>query len=1074
MAAQAPRSVTAPPAVTTLPVATTPRPSTATSSTTSPDSRFGPAHAGLLRLFRSDFFDEWMAVYYLFKYPDHAGIQQYLCDALRQFPVASVQEYLPQLVHILVTFPSMIHLETMIVELCRVSTHFALLTLWYFQSYLADLEEMPTAPATKTCARVIGTVEDIILAREDDLDHHATAHTDSDDEPVNPKDTKTRLMPRMSTSTSTAADASNSTAPAAAAPSPSPAHRVLGSPASPALAPSSSNVFRGPTVSPSLEDLHKGKAFSFSHFVQRVASLSTGPNGSPGGAASPSSKRSSISSTRSGSAAVTPLDSERQARPDTVDTATTASSRRRGSSASVDSSLCNDPKWLERYYFHSEMQFIAALVGISDRLVQVPREARQSTLTAELTLLNHNLPAPVCIPLWCAATGEIRHHQVVRISPTDAVVLNSADRVPFLLFIEVIEDDEADAAAATVESSNALGVTDPTATPRRLPIRRRSSLSMLKELPPPEAMTAETAVVPHTAALRKAPSTSVLPTARSASVPPPTTDLGVRSSTLPTPLSQPAAAKATLANGMGTISEEEFANRMRTAVILLAQLQDQERQVLAAEHAEAAAATTPAARRRALLKLQKKRTKGSGAARLTEEIRNRILREMMALEEQRLKALQESHALGNDSGDLGLVSTVAPDLVAALSTIQPDVTVPLPLSLDLGADRIDDQITPMRIVPRPASANGAASPTPGTNRRRLSSLPAPIPVDKDDPSGAVVRETWARKRERIRTSSGYGGAKHWNLISMIIKTGADLRQEQLACQLIREMHRVWDRAHLPLWVYPYRVLVTGQAHGIIETVRNTVSIHSLKKAMYARHGESFTLKDYFVREFGAEGSAPFTRAQRAFMVSLAGYSIVSYVLQTKDRHNGNLLLDYTTGHLVHIDFGFMLSNSPGSVAFESAPFKLSQEYIDLLGGIGSPMYTEWRQLMVDGFLALRRHHDRVLGLVEVMERDSPLDCFAYTSLQGGAAPTTSSPAPARTASPAAAAAAATSISSATPTPPPLAPVSPVATALRDRLLLSLSDTQVGDFVDRLIASSLGNVFTRLYDQYQQFAQGVMA
>ncbi|KNE61445.1 hypothetical protein AMAG_06271 [Allomyces macrogynus ATCC 38327] len=1035
MAAQAPRSVTAPPAVMTLPVATTPRPSTASTSTTSPDSRFGPAHAGLLRLFRSDFFDEWMAVYYLFKYPDHAGIQQYLCDALRQFPVASVQEYLPQLVHILVTFPSMIHLEAMIVELCRVSTHFALLTLWYFQSYLADLEDMPTAPATKTCACVIGTVEDIILAREDDLDHHAAAHTDSDDEPVNPKDTKTRLMPRMSTSASTAADASSSAAPAAAGPSPSPAHRGLGSPASPALAPSSSNVFRGPTVSPSLEDLHKGKAFSFSHFVQRVASLSTGPNSTPGGAASPSSKRSSISSTWSGSAAVTPLESERQARPDTVDTVTTASSRRRGSSASVDSSLCNDPKWLERYYFHSEMQFIAALMGISDRLVQVPREARQSTLTAELTLLNHNLPAPVCIPLWCAATGEIRHHQVVRISPTDAVVLNSADRVPFLLFIEVIEDDEADAAAATVESSNALGVTDPTATPRRLPIRRRSSLSMLKELPPPEALTAETAVVPHTAALRKAPSTSALPAARSASVPPPTTDLGVRSSTLPTPLNTPAIAKATLANGTVTISEEEFANRMRTAVILLAQLQDQERQVLAAEHAEAAAATTPAARRRAMLKLQKKRTK---------EIRNRILREMMALEEQRLKALRESHALGNDSGDLGLVSTVAPDLVAALSTIQPDVTVPLPL------------------------------PAPGTNRRRLPSLPAPIPVDKDDPSGAVVRETWARKRERIRTSSGYGGAKHWNLISMIIKTGADLRQEQLACQLIREMHRVWDHAHLPLWVYPYRVLVTGQAHGIIETVRNTVSIHSLKKAMYARHGESFTLKDYFVREFGAEGSAPFTRAQRAFMVSLAGYSIVSYVLQTKDRHNGNLLLDYTTGHLVHIDFGFMLSNSPGSVAFESAPFKLSQEYIDLLGGIGSPMYTEWRQLMVDGFLALRRHHDRVLGLVEVMERDSPLDCFAYTSLQGGAAPTTSSPAPARTASPAAAAAAATSISSATPTPPPLAPVSPVATALRDRLLLSLSDTQVGDFVDRLIASSLGNVFTRLYDQYQQFAQGVMA
>ncbi|KNE70357.1 hypothetical protein AMAG_14498 [Allomyces macrogynus ATCC 38327] len=34
-----------------------------------PDAQFGPAHAGLLRLFRSEFFDEWMAVYYMYNSP---------------------------------------------------------------------------------------------------------------------------------------------------------------------------------------------------------------------------------------------------------------------------------------------------------------------------------------------------------------------------------------------------------------------------------------------------------------------------------------------------------------------------------------------------------------------------------------------------------------------------------------------------------------------------------------------------------------------------------------------------------------------------------------------------------------------------------------------------------------------------------------------------------------------------------------------------------------------------------------------------------------------------------------------
>lgn len=35
-----------------------------------------------------------------------------------------------------------------------------------------------------------------------------------------------------------------------------------------------------------------------------------------------------------------------------------------------------------------------------------------------------------------------------------------------------------------------------------------------------------------------------------------------------------------------------------------------------------------------------------------------------------------------------------------------------------------------------------------------------------------------------------------------------------------------------------------------------------------------------------------------------------------------MLIDYE-GHIVHIDFGFMLTTSPGSINFESAPFKFT-------------------------------------------------------------------------------------------------------------------------------------------------------
>jgi phosphatidylinositol kinase/protein kinase (PI-3 family) len=71
---------------------------------------------------------------------------------------------------------------------------------------------------------------------------------------------------------------------------------------------------------------------------------------------------------------------------------------------------------------------------------------------------------------------------------------------------------------------------------------------------------------------------------------------------------------------------------------------------------------------------------------------------------------------------------------------------------------------------------------------------------------------------------------------------------------------------------------------------------------------------------------------RAFADSLAAYSLVCYVLQIKDRHNANLLID-KDGHLIHIDFGFMLTDAPGKgLKFETAPFKLSADFVSILGG----------------------------------------------------------------------------------------------------------------------------------------------
>ena len=158
--------------------------------------------------------------------------------------------------------------------------------------------------------------------------------------------------------------------------------------------------------------------------------------------------------------------------------------------------------------------------------------------------------------------------------------------------------------------------------------------------------------------------------------------------------------------------------------------------------------------------------------------------------------------------------------------------------------------------------------------------------------------------------------------------------------------------------------------GIIQPVDNTVSIHQIKK-----HSKK-SLKEYFIQEFGEVNSEGFLTAQKNFVQSCAGYCLVCYLMQVKDRwgnranstvtldlqclhlqvflfltilmctslspettkfeffsffqrHNGNILLD-SDGHIIHIDFGFILSTSPGkNLGFENSPFKLTHEFAEV-------------------------------------------------------------------------------------------------------------------------------------------------
>ncbi|KAH1020777.1 hypothetical protein HUJ04_010383, partial [Dendroctonus ponderosae] len=294
--------------------------------------------------------------------------------------------------------------------------------------------------------------------------------------------------------------------------------------------------------------------------------------------------------------------------------------------------------------------------------------------------------------------------------------------------------------------------------------------------------------------------------------------------------------------------------------------------------------------------------------------------------------------------------------------------------------------------------------------------------DPEDPSAAVLKEPWQDKETRIRENSPYGHLSNWKLLSCIVKCGDDLRQELMAFQLLSVFQKIWEIEHVPLWIHPYRILVLSDDSGLIEPILNTVSLHQVKKHC------QLSLLQYFKKEYGPETSEAFLTAQKNFVQSCAAYCLICYLIQVKDRHNGNILLK-SDGHLIHIDFGFILSTSPKNLGFEKSPFKLTPEFVEVMGGEHSDMFEYFKILILQGLVAARKHHGMVINLVEIMRSSNQLPCF-----KSGA---------------------------------------PTVQNLRNRFHMNMTEEQLQLEVNRMVEGIIHSLSTKLYDGFQYFTNGIL-
>ncbi|ORX46095.1 hypothetical protein DM01DRAFT_1339741 [Hesseltinella vesiculosa] len=336
--------------------------------------------------------------------------------------------------------------------------------------------------------------------------------------------------------------------------------------------------------------------------------------------------------------------------------------------------------------------------------------------------------------------------------------------------------------------------------------------------------------------------------------------------------------------------------------------------------------------------------------------------------------------------------------------------------------RLDEELAKIQVdvgVYLPTNPDGSVVDINRTSGRPLQShakapFMATFKVEKE------VEDTEANRQALMR---GEHNTNHKMTIqtwqAAIFKVGDDCRQDVLALQLIAVFKNIFTSVGLDLYVLPYRVVATGPGRGMIDVIPRSISRDQLGREKVN------SLFDYFVAKYGSPDSIAFQQARNNFVQSVAAYSLISYLLQFKDRHNGNIMLD-DDGHIIHIDFGFIFDIAPGGGILEVSPFKLTTEMITVMGGGSQEQaFRQFSELMVKSYLACRPHAENIMQLVTLM-LDSGLPCFKGETIK----------------------------------------------RMRSRFQIEKTERQAADFILMRIKDSFENQRTVMYDHFQKLTNGI--
>lgn len=125
-----------------------------------------------------------------------------------------------------------------------------------------------------------------------------------------------------------------------------------------------------------------------------------------------------------------------------------------------------------------------------------------------------------------------------------------------------------------------------------------------------------------------------------------------------------------------------------------------------------------------------------------------------------------------------------------------------------------------------------------------------------------------------------------------------------------------------------------------------------------------TPRDYFSNEIwiSSVNATDWWQKTCAFSNSIGVMSIVGYIIGLGDRHLDNLLIDFETGNIIHIDFNVCFDAGKRLKVPETIPFRLTQNIVSAFGCLG--VKGHFRAACVETLSTMRKHEEVLSTLLE--------------------------------------------------------------------------------------------------------------